>query len=155
LPNELHRVLFSGVREHAGKSRAEHFGAEFLNFGPNRSSRRHDVPSELEEVWARARRGLKSFDDNVDDPAYSRQAIHFSVWLHAELIRIHPFEDGNGRVSRLVLNASLVRLGLRPVAVEACKQEYYKVLNHFLRSKDLEPAVNLFIRLMASQLPAG
>jgi Fic/DOC family len=37
------------------------------------------------------------------------------AWMHAKLVRIHPFVNGNGRVSRLVGNSVLVRYGLPPV----------------------------------------
>ena len=37
------------------------------------------------------------------------------AWAHAEWVRIHPFADGNGRTSRVLANAILVRYGLPPV----------------------------------------
>jgi Fic family protein len=43
--------------------------------------------------------------------------------VHADIIKVHPFEDGNGRTSRLVASWILVELGLRPIPVEAVKQE--------------------------------
>ncbi len=31
-------------------------------------------------------------------------AIKLAAWTHAEFVRIHPFTDGNGRTSRLIMN---------------------------------------------------
>jgi Fic family protein len=36
---------------------------------------------------------------------------------HRELVEIHPFNDGNGRTARLLMNLILIRGGYPPVAV--------------------------------------
>lgn len=41
--------------------------------------------------------------------------------LHGELVKIHPFVDGNGRTSRLVMNLSLMNSGYLPVIVKKKK----------------------------------
>ncbi len=48
----------------------------------------------------------------------AQQEIHpvaLAAWVHCELGRIHPFSEGNGRLSRLLLNTILVRGGYEPV----------------------------------------
>ena len=70
-----------------------------------------------------------------------------AAWAHAEIIRIHPFEDGNGRSSRLVMTHVLVSLGLRPIPVDACKQEYNDALNAYFRTGELQTLVDLLLRL--------
>jgi Fic family protein len=67
--------------------------------------------------------------------------------VHAEAIRIHPFEDGNGRSTRALLNWILVRLGLRPIAFDIVKQEYLACLNHYYSTGDIQPLIDLCIRL--------
>lgn len=54
-----------------------------------------------------------------------------------EYLAIHPFQDGNGRTSRLLTNLMLLRYGYNFVKItsheqiiEANKAEYYKVLNY-------------------------
>ena len=37
--------------------------------------------------------------------------------LHRELVTIHPFDDGNGRTARLLMNLVLLRGGYPPVAI--------------------------------------
>jgi fido (protein-threonine AMPylation protein) len=45
--------------------------------------------------------------------------------LHADLERIHPFRDGNGRVGRLVLNLLLIRRGYPPAVIRNRDRERY------------------------------
>jgi Fic family protein len=119
-----------------------------LTFGPNRSVHRDRVQVELEEVFQKLDRSVQSFLANPDAPEYERSAVHVAVWAHAEVVRIHPFLDGNGRTSRLLMNAFLVGLGLPPIAVEAVKQEYNEALNHYFRSRDLQVLVDLMLQLI-------
>lgn len=50
--------------------------------------------------------------------------------LHGELVKIHPFVDGNGRTSRLVMNLSLMNNGYLPVIIKKEKRlEYYNALD--------------------------
>lgn len=40
--------------------------------------------------------------------------IELTAWAHSEWVRIHPFCNGNGRITRLLSNAILMRYGLPP-----------------------------------------
>ena len=73
--------------------------------------------------------------------------IRYAVRVHADIIYVHPFEDGNGRTSRLIANHILVRFGLRPVSFDVVKQDYTETLNHYYRNGDIEPLVDLCIAL--------
>lgn len=51
--------------------------------------------------------------------------------LHGELVKIHPFIDGNGRVSRLVMNLSLMKNGYLPIVIKKeDRLEYYNTLDN-------------------------
>lgn len=145
---EIHRRLFDGVRDHAGRVRAKGYGDEHLTFGPNRSVHRDRVQRELDDIFRQLDRSVESFLANPEAPEYERTAVHVAVWAHAEVVRIHPFLDGNGRTSRLLMNAVLVGLGLRPIAVEAVKQEYNEVLNLYFRHKDIQVLIDLMLQLV-------
>lgn len=144
---DLHRRLFDGIRDHAGRPRGPGQGSERLQFGPNRSVHRDLVPAELESVFEGVRRSLRSFDENRGAAEYEERAVHLAVWAHAQIIRIHPFEDGNGRTSRLIMSGLLARLGLRPIPIEACKSEYTDALNAYFHEQDLKPLLDLFLQL--------
>ena len=37
-------------------------------------------------------------------------AVELAAWTHAEFVRIHPYTDGNGRTSRMIMNYQLLSL---------------------------------------------
>jgi len=43
--------------------------------------------------------------------------VALAAWFHYEFIRIHPFDDGNGRLARILMNLILQRRGLVPAIV--------------------------------------
>lgn len=51
--------------------------------------------------------------------------------LHSEFVKIHPFIDGNGRITRLILNLELMKSGYVPIAIKNDQRTtYYKALDH-------------------------
>lgn len=57
--------------------------------------------------------------------------VLIAAYLHDELVRIHPFIDGNGRTSRLLMNLYLLRNGYTLVNLKGsddAKIVYYKAL---------------------------
>lgn len=60
---------------------------------------------------------------------YKSNEIQHPVYLAAELhyrfIRIHPFDDGNGRVARLLVNYVLMRHGYTPIIIKSADKENY------------------------------
>lgn len=62
------------------------------------------------------------------------ECIHpvlIAAYIHDELVKIHPFIDGNGRTSRLLMNLYLVRHGYMLVTLKGDndkKLQYYKAL---------------------------
>jgi Fic family protein len=48
-----------------------------------------------------------------------------AVKAHRDLVDIHPFNDGNGRTARLLMNLILIRAGYPPVAVRPVDRPAY------------------------------
>lgn len=57
-------------------------------------------------------------------------AILLAALLHYRFVRIHPFDEGNGRVSRLLMNYVLFKNGYPPVVIKSeDKLNYLRALN--------------------------
>lgn len=68
------------------------------------------------------------------------RALTVAAYLHAVLVDIHPFADGNGRVARLLMNMVLLSMGHPPVVIrEQDRMAYYGALDAFHDEGDLEP----------------
>ncbi len=48
-----------------------------------------------------------------------------AAWLHHRFVRTHPFQDGNGRVSRLLMAWAFVKRGLPPPVITAQEKPEY------------------------------
>jgi Fic family protein len=81
--------------------------------------------------------------------AASEPATSFDA--HYRLVAIHPFSDGNGRTTRLVMNVLLLRGGYPPVAVRPeDRKAYLDTLEHASMREDL----TLFQTFMHQRLDA-
>ena len=98
------------------------------------------VPSRLEEFCKelnRRRRKVK-----IDD---IEAVYNLSFWAHYELVTIHPWADGNGRVSRLVMN--LLQMEHNLPATKVLKEEKSDYIDALINSREQDDA-NIFINNM-------
>lgn len=69
------------------------------------------------------------YNKAVSEGKYS--ALELASLFHYRYIRIHPFEDGNGRIARLLVNFILVRMGYPMIIVRSSdKNKYLTALNN-------------------------
>lgn len=68
--------------------------------------------------------------------------------FHIRFERIHPFEDGNGRTGRILLNRGILAAGLAPVVVPfECRAEYLALL----ANGDAEALAEMFRELSRAE----
>lgn len=103
-------------------------GRSYMNF--------QKVPAKLEEFCKQLnqrRSELSNLDDIIAKYLFSFDA-------HYQLVTIHPWVDGNGRMSRLVMNHLQYEFGLVPVKiVKEDKAEYIQALIDSREQESLEP----------------
>ena len=73
--------------------------------------------------------------------------------LHGELVKIHPFVDGNGRTSRLIMNLDLMKHGFNPVIIKKENRlQYYEALDKAHTTKDYTDFIKLVNELEIEML---
>jgi prophage maintenance system killer protein len=70
-----------------------------------------------------------------------------AAWLHHRFIRIHPFEDGNGRVARALVLLVLLRSDYAPLVVDRHRRDEYLTALEAANGGDLRPLIRLFAQL--------
>lgn len=109
------------------------------------SKHKPPVPSEM---YYQIKEFFKNLDLKVDF-----NPIELAAWTHAEFVRIHPFVDGNGRTSRLIMNYQLMRNGFLPVSVnKEDRLEYFSYLEEYAVNSNLELFADFVAELEEQQL---
>lgn len=118
---EIHALVLHGIdRENAGCYRS----VPVMILGS-----RHTPP----QPYLIAKQ-MEDFMLHFQDMEKEKEKVHpvlIAAYLHDELVRIHPFIDGNGRTSRLLMNLYLLRKGYTIVNLKGSSEEklaYYTAL---------------------------
>jgi Fic family protein len=102
------------------------------------------VPHEINEL-------LKWYEENND----VLHPVELAALFHFKFVYIHPFSDGNGRTSRLLMNLILMSKGYPPAIVKAKDEyrlEYYNALEKASVENNVEPFIKLISECVKSSL---
>lgn len=68
----------------------------------------------------------------IDNSDFLNELIELLAWIHHRFLWIHPFQNYNGRIGRLLINVILLNLDLPPVELkietELGRKKYIKAL---------------------------
>jgi len=134
---KLHKLCFEGSKSFAGKFRKINVVVRNSRGGIIHAG----VPKEELKDY------LKDFV-----LWYKKNKAHFkplvlAAILHNQFEHIHPFQDGNGRVGRLLLNYILVKHNYPPINIKLeDRQEYYQTLQKYSKEDDLKPTLRFLIK---------
>lgn len=116
--------------------------SQFISNGYRKIGAKYIADSKIpitpaEDIQAGVYNLLQKYENDWKDlDVFEREAR-----FHIEFILIHPFEDGNGRTSRLLMNFNLLRQGQAPVIITGDLLEYY---HEYIRSNDISRMEHLF-----------
>lgn len=106
------------------------------------------VPQRL-EVFCKELNNRRKMIDVSDAIAI----YELSFWAHFELVTIHPWADGNGRTSRLLMNLLQMEHNLLPTKVlKEDKAEYIQALVDTREAEDVEIFINCMASLHTKQI---
>ena len=116
---QIHALILHGIdRENAGRYRSV----------PVRISGSSHVPPQPYQLAEQMEEFMSRFKEME---AQGMHPVLVAAFLHEVLVRIHPFIDGNGRTSRLLMNLYLLRNGYTIVNLKGSddvRRIYYDAL---------------------------
>ena len=87
---------------------------------------------------------MAQFIDWYNQEADTLHPIERAAKVHADFVGIHPFVDGNGRTSRLLMNLELMKAGYPPSVITVENRlAYYEALDQWMAYGNSEPFNNL------------
>ena len=116
---EIHALILHGIdRENVGRYRTV---PVMISGSTHMPPQPYLVEKQMEDFILR----FKQMEKEKIHP------VLIAAYLHDELVRIHPFIDGNGRTSRLLMNLYLLRHGYVIITLKGsndAKVSYYMAL---------------------------
>ncbi len=139
LIKRLHEIVFKNSKEFAGKIRKK--GIEVVI---------KDSSGKIVHVGAPSNRIKGLLNELIE--WYNRNKKQYSPLVLAAIVHnqfeiIHPFQDGNGRVGRLLLNNILLKHNLPPVNIGLeNRREYYAAIREYQDTGNIRPMIELIIK---------
>lgn len=138
--SQLHEVhaLLLGERPGAGIFRTERVTIR---------GAKHTPPKTWKQIMAMMTDWQSWSAENFTLPAPVRSAV-----LHAWLTHVHPFIDGNGRISRAIGNLELIRAGYPPIIIKKKERDRYI---EALAESDEGGDIRSFLELIFDRIEGG
>jgi len=133
---QIHEIVTKGILRESGKYRTENV----------RIIGSKTTPPDYSKI-------VKIMEEYITDiQKFKLHPIKNAAFIHNELVRIHPFLDGNGRVSRLITNLYLMKEGYPPIVLKKeDRHKYYRVLQR-ADYGDLSPFANFLAQAVHEAL---
>lgn len=137
LIKKLHKLCFKGSKIFAGEFRKvdvviKNSRGEIIHVG-----------TPKEQVIYALKDLIKWYNNNKQ----KFKPLILAAIIHNQFEHIHPFQDGNGRVGRLLLNYILIKNNYPPINIQLeDRGEYYQALQEYSRRGNLKPTLQLLVK---------
>lgn len=139
LVRNLHKIVFRETKSFAGQFRSAGVEVVIRDGAGNivhRGAHSHKVEKMLKELIEWYKKSKSQYS-----------GILLAAVVHNQFENIHPFQDGNGRVGRLLMNVILLRHKLPPINIELShRQEYYSSLQEYQNNGNIRPTIELMLK---------
>ncbi len=140
LIKELHRIVFKNSKQFAGETRQKS-GAEVSVVDSLGRVVHRGVPPRRVDFLLRTLARWYRDNSKVYTP------FVLAAVVHDQFETIHPFQDGNGRVGRLLLINILLKHKLPPLSIEVeNRKEYYEALRAYQTTGNIRPTLELMLK---------
>lgn len=135
----LHKMLMTAIRDEiAGRFRAR---GEYVRVGT------HVAPAP-EHVERMIEATVSEYGSNHESYLVEKIAR-----FHLEFETVHPFNDGNGRIGRVLINWQLIHTGFPPIIVRNKeKSDYYDSFTTYRDKKNLKPMAKIIALALTESL---
>jgi len=73
--------------------------------------------------------------------------FHKAIFIHMLIAEVHPFDDGNGRISRIFFNNELSKAGINHIIIPTVfRDDYITALKGFSHQGNPNPIISAFIK---------
>ena len=128
---DIHQILCEGTNIVGGLYRNVNISVKGSNH----------TPCSHEKVYDRMDKYFKFIEDGPKG-----DLLEYISYIHLQLLKIHPFLDCNGRLSRLVLTYELLKHGYAPLLLSPeTKTDYFKAVETFKVDKEILPFIKFLV----------
>lgn len=138
LIKQIHKTIFENSKPYAGKLREK--GIEVVVRDGLGNIVHQGAPSEKVPGL------LKELAEWYNKYKNKYPPILLASVVHNQFENIHPFQDGNGRVGRILMNNILIKHGLPPVNIDLKnRKKYYQSLQEYENNHNIRPTIELLL----------
>jgi len=131
---DIHELLMSAIG----------IGGLYRNVDISIKGSNHTPPSYM-KVYNRMKKYITDITFN------QRDIYQLIAYSHLQLVKIHPFLDGNGRCARLILLYFILKNNLKPIFIPySDRNHYFSLLEEFKVNKNIDPFIKYIKKLINS-----